>query len=51
MKKLSERVKTVDEILEEAKKILKDNVNSAMSFSDRVNLLEKLAHQIYLDSD
>jgi len=51
LKKLSERVKTVDEILEEAKKILKDNVNSAMSFSDRVNLLEKLTHQIYLDSD
>jgi hypothetical protein len=51
LKKLSERVKSVDEILEEAKKILKDNVNSAMSFSDRVNLLEKLAHQIYLDEE
>ena len=51
MRKLSERIVSVDEILERAKEILKEKINDSMSFSDKVNLLEKLAHEIYLEEE
>lgn len=45
MKKLSERIKSVDEILN------KERINDSMSFSEIVNLLENLAHRVYLNEE
>ncbi len=51
MKKLSERIKSVDEILKEARELLKKKINCSTSFSEIVNLLENLAHQVYLNEE
>ncbi len=51
MKKLSERIKSVDEILKEARELLKEKINGSTSFSEIVNLLENLAHQVYLNEE
>jgi len=51
LKKISERIKSVDEILNDAKELLKERINDSMSFSEIVNLLENLAHQVYLNEE